>query len=325
MKISERQLAGSLQQQLAAMADALLDVLAQLELAVDYPEETDELELQQQILARLTAAQAQVQALLRQTREGRFYREGALVAIVGPANAGKSTLLNALLQVERAIVTPQAGTTRDTVEEYYLLDGLPLRLVDTAGIRETSDIVEQAGIERSKQALTQADLVLLMLDASQQPDDFWWELLRTECTEAAANSQGRQFLVLLNKLDLPEENAAWQVQLRELCQELAVPLLELAALCGQGLPELKRAISKALLQRQSGEPLSALLNDRHKAALLAAEQALSGAAEAAQMGFDAAMLSIDVQTAWQALAEISGQAASEEIINRVFERFCLGK
>ena len=166
---------------------------------------------------------------------------------------------------------------------------------------------------------------MLMLDASQQPDDFWWELLRTECTEAAANSQGRQFLVLLNKLDLPEENAAWQVQLRELCQELAVPLLELAALCGQGLPELKRAISKALLQRQSGEPLSALLNDRHKAALLAAEQALSGAAEAAQMGFDAAMLSIDVQTAWQALAEISGQAASEEIINRVFERFCLGK
>ena len=325
LKISERQLAGSLQQQLVAMADALLDVLAQLELAVDYPEETDELELQQQILARLTAAQAQVQALLRQTREGRFYREGALVAIVGPANAGKSTLLNALLQVERAIVTPQAGTTRDTVEEYYLLDGLPLRLVDTAGIRETSDIVEQAGIERSKQALAQADLVLLMLDASQQPDDFWWELLRTECTEAAANSQGRQFLVLLNKLDLPEENAAWQVQLRELCQELAVPLLELAALCGQGLPELKRAISEALLQRQSGEPLSALLNDRHKAALLAAEQALSGAAEAAQMGFDAAMLSIDVQTAWQALAEISGQAASEEIINRVFERFCLGK
>ena len=159
-----------------------------------------------------------------------------------------------------------------------------------------------------------------MLDASQQPDDFWWELLRTECTEAAANSQGRQFLVLLNKLDLPEENAAWQVQLRELCQELAVPMLELAA-----LPELKRAISEALLQRQSGEPLSALLNDRHKAALLAAEQALSGAAEAAQMGFDAAMLSIDVQKAWQALAEISGQAASEEIINRVFERFCLGK
>lgn len=322
LKISERQLAGSLQQQLIAMADALLDVLAQLELAVDYPEETDEVELQRQILARLAEVRAQVQGLLSQTREGRFYREGALVAIVGPANAGKSTLLNSLLQMERAIVTPQAGTTRDTVEEYYLLNGMPLRLVDTAGIRETTDIVEQAGIERSKQALAQADLVLLMLDASQPPDDFWWDLLRTE---AAANLPGRKILVLLNKLDLPEVEAVWQARLRELCQELDLPLLELAALRGQGLPDLKKALSEALLQQQSGEPLSALLNDRHKAALLAAEQALSSAAEAAQLGFDAAMLSIDVQTAWQALAEISGQAASEEIINRVFERFCLGK
>lgn len=322
LKISERQLAGSLQQQLVAMADALLDVLAQLELAVDYPEETDEAELQEQILARLAEVQAQVQGLLRQTREGRFYREGALVAIVGPANAGKSTLLNGLLQMERAIVTPQAGTTRDTVEEYYLLNGMPLRLVDTAGIRETADIVEQAGIERSKQALAQADLVLLMLDASQPPDNFWWDLLRMEASD---NLPGRKILVLLNKLDLPEVEAAWQARLRELCQELNLPLLELAALRGQGLPELKRAVSEALLQQQSGEPLSALLNDRHKAALLAADQALSSAAEAAQMVFDAAMLSIDVQTAWQGLAEISGQAASEEIINRVFERFCLGK
>lgn len=322
LKISERQLAGSLQQQLVAMADALLDVLAQLELAVDYPEETDEAELQEQILARLAEVQAQVQGLLRQTREGRFYREGALVAIVGPANAGKSTLLNGLLQMERAIVTPQAGTTRDTVEEYYLLNGMPLRLVDTAGIRETADIVEQAGIERSKQALAQADLVLLMLDASQPPDNFWWDLLRMEASD---NLPGRKILVLLNKLDLPEVEAAWQARLRELCQELNLPLLELAALRGQGLPELKQAIREALLQQQSGEPLSALLNDRHKAALLAADQALSSAAEAAQMVFDAAMLSIDVQTAWQSLAEISGQAASEEIINRVFERFCLGK
>lgn len=321
LKISERQLAGSLNQQLALLADGLLDVLAQLELAVDYPEETDEDELQQQILARLTEGQAKVQGLLRQSREGRFYREGALVAIVGPANAGKSTLLNTLLQMERAIVTPQAGTTRDTVEEYYLLDGLPLRLVDTAGIRETSDIVEQAGIERSKQALAQADLALLMLDASQQPDDFWWDFLRRE----AADLQNRQILVLLNKLDLPELGADWQARLRALCQELGLPLLELALLHGQGLPELKQAIREALLQQQTGEPLSALLNDRHKAALLMAEQALGSAAEAAQMAFDAAMLSIDVQTAWQALAEISGQAASEEIINRVFERFCLGK
>lgn len=319
LKISERQLAGGLQRQLNQTADALLDILAQLELAVDYPEETDEPVLQQQILQQLTAAQQEVQKLLAQTKTGRYYRQGALTAIVGPTNAGKSTLLNALLQVERAIVTALPGTTRDTVEEYYLLDGLPLRLVDTAGIRETADLVEQAGIERSRRVLAEADLVLLTLDASQPPDKFWTDLLRQTA------QTGDKMLVLLNKIDLDLQSDT-QTLISRLCAEYKLPLLLLSAREGQGLAELKQAISRLLLAEQSGgEPMAALLNDRHKAALLAAGAALNAAAEAAALMFDAAMLSIDVQTAWQSLAEISGQAASEEIINRVFERFCLGK
>ena len=268
---------------------------------------------------QLTAAQQEVQKLLAQTKTGRYYRQGALTAIVGPTNAGKSTLLNALLQVERAIVTALPGTTRDTVEEYYLLDGLPLRLVDTAGIRETADLVEQAGIERSRRVLAEADLVLLTLDASQPPDKFWTDLLRHTA------QTGGKMLVLLNKIDLDLQSDT-QTLISRLCAEYKLPLLLLSAREGRGLAELKQAISRLLLAEQSGgEPMAALLNDRHKAALLAAGAALNSAAEAAALMFDAAMLSIDVQTAWQSLAEISGQAASEEIINRVFERFCLGK
>ena len=324
LKISERQLAGSLQQQLAGMADALLDILAQLELAVDYPEETDEPILQQQILQQLDAAQQNVQKLLAQTKTGRYYREGALTAIVGPTNAGKSTLLNTLLQVQRAIVTPIPGTTRDTVEEYYLLDGLPLRLVDTAGIRETDDLVEQAGIERSKQALAAADLVLLTLDCSQPIEEFWLNLLQQQ-----AQTENK-IMLLLNKIDLlPAEDLASSQNLAkiyQICADYATPLLQLSAKDGLGLTELKQAIKQMLMANQSGgEPMAALLNDRHKAALLAADAALNSAAEAVLLAFDAAMLSIDVQTAWQALAEISGQAASEAIIERVFARFCLGK
>lgn len=323
LKISERQLAGSLQQRLDKSADALLDILAQLELAIDYPEETDDQSLQQQILQELAVVQADVQKLLNQTKSGRYFRQGALTAIVGPANAGKSTLLNALLQMERAIVTPQAGTTRDTVEEYYLLDGLPLRLVDTAGIRETADLVEKAGIERSKKALAEADLVLLTLDVSQPTEDFWYDLLLQN-----ANS-GNKLLVLLNKVDLLSDNQVYKQHLAELtriCTENAAPLLKLSAKNNQGLEELKQAISQILLAgQQDGEPMAALLNDRHKAALLAAQNILDNALQSAALGFDAAMLSIDVQMVWQSLAEISGKAASEEIINRVFERFCLGK
>ncbi len=323
LKISERQLAGSLQQRLDKSADALLDILAQLELAVDYPEETDDQALQRQILQELTAVQAEVQKLLNQTKSGRYFRQGALTAIVGPANAGKSTLLNALLQVERAIVTSQAGTTRDTVEEYYLLDGLPLRLVDTAGIRETADLVEQAGIERSKKALTEADLVLLTLDVSQPTKDFWFDLLLNSAQKE------NKLLVLLNKIDLLADNQLYEqrlAKLTEICRENAVPLLKLSAKDNQGLDELKQAISRILLAGQpNGEPMAALLNDRHKAALLTAQNILESALQNASLGFDAAMLSIDVQMAWQSLAEIGGKAASEEIINRVFERFCLGK
>ena len=318
LKISERQLSGSLQQQIAEMADNLLDMLAELELMIDYPEETeaDDVAQSDRFGGRLHSVQARLNTLLQQAREGRYYRDGVLTAIVGPANAGKSTLLNALLETDRSIVTPIAGTTRDTVEEYYVLRGLPLKLVDTAGIRPTDDLVEQAGIERSRKILADADLILLMLDATASLDDYWRRLI--------SDNLGRPLLLLLNKSDIAADKMA------DLAAELGVlapgvPQLILSAKLGDGLEQLKDAVSALLLSQSTGEPLSGLINERQRAALLTAAQALQEAADRNDLFFDADLLSVDLQTAWQALAEISGQAAADDIIERVFSRFCLGK
>lgn len=314
LKISARQLSGSLSRDITNTADALLDLLAQLEVAVDYPEETDEAALADSAHTAISNALDNVRRLLAQARSGRYYREGVLTAIIGPPNAGKSTLLNALLERERSIVTPIAGTTRDTVEEYYLLNGLPLRLVDTAGIRDTDDPVERFGVERSRQALADADLILLLLDGSRPLDAFWRDLLLAH--------RHRPLLVILNKSDLPVD-AATTAELTALCPD--TPLLTLSARTGGGMEELRRAVWDKLLLNASGESLSGLINDRQKAALLAAEDALIAADQHFELFFDAGLLSIDVQTAWQALAEISGRAAAEDVIDRVFQRFCLGK
>ena len=313
LKISERQLDGSLQRKIAALADQLLSLLAELELLIDYPDEATEPPAER-LASELNAACDTVRRLMAQAREGRLYREGALTAIVGPANAGKSTLLNALLEEERSIVTPIPGTTRDTVEEYYVLGGLPLKLVDTAGIRDTEDPVEQAGIARSKRAMAMADLILVVLDAAAPLDAFWRGVI--------AENAARPLFLLLNKCDTARHET--------LAAELAVlapgvQVLPISAKSGKGLHTLKEAVREMLLTSGDDEPLSGLINERQRAALLQAEEALSQAAAGLELCFDAEILSVDLQTAWQALAEISGQAVADDIIERVFSRFCLGK
>lgn len=316
LKVSERQLAGGLKREIAQAADSLLNMLAELELMIDYPDEEDEGKIGSGLAAQLREVAAVVDRLLARAREGRMLRDGVLTAIIGPANAGKSTLLNALLETERSIVTQIAGTTRDTVEEFYTLGGWPLKLVDTAGIRETDDIVEQAGIERSRRALEQADLLLLMLPADCPLDEQWR-------AQIEANAD-RPMLVLLNKTDICDEQTV-----AGLSEEIAVfapntVVLKLSAKCGAGMSELKAAMVELLSQGNSGEPMTCLLNERQRAALLTARQTISDAAAHTEF-FDADILSVDLQAAWQALAEISGEAAADDIIDRVFSRFCLGK
>lgn len=318
LELSEKQLGGALGQAVMAVNDQLLDLLAQIEVAVDYPEEEADIWEQLQLPKRLGQCLQRVRSLLKSAEDGKVYRDGLLTAIVGPANAGKSTLLNALLREERAIVTEIAGTTRDTIEEYYHINGLPVRLVDTAGIRETADPVEAAGVRRSREKLAAADLTLLVWDIRRPLTEDWQRLLM---------AQGEKPLILLlNKSDLltaaERETAAadWRRAF------LGRQVLLLSARENIGIEELRQAIYEiATMGRLRPSDMQGLVNDRQKSALLRAEQHLREALDAAAADIEGSMVAVDIQSAWEALAEITGGVTSDEIIDRVFSRFCLGK
>lgn len=316
LQLSEKQLQGALGQKVAAAADQLLDLLAQMEVAIDYPEEADDLWETLALPETLGQVLAEVQQLLAGAEQGKLYREGALTAIIGPANAGKSTLLNAFLQEERAIVTAVAGTTRDTIEEYYTINGLPLKLVDTAGFRETADEVEQQGIRRSEKAMAQADLILLVLDGSQPLPAEWQERLQTLL--------GRPLIVVLNKMDQVADAGAAVESFTAAYPQLTVA--PVAAKTGQGIEELQQTIFQTVLGKGlQPQDLTGLINGRQKSALERAAAHLQEALQGLAAGMDGDMVAIDIQNAWQALGEITGQQQSEEIIDRIFSRFCLGK
>lgn len=318
LELSEKQLDGALGQAVLAINDRLLDLLAQIEVAVDYPEEEADIWEQLRLSEHLEECLRKVRTLLRGAEDGRIYRDGLLTTIVGPANAGKSTLLNALLREERAIVTEIAGTTRDTIEEYYHINGLPVRLVDTAGIRETADPVEAAGVRRSREKLAAADLALLVWDIRRPLAEDWRRLL-------AAQGE-KPLILLLNKGDLltAAERETAAADWRRLFPKRQVLLL--SARENRGVEELRRAIYEtATMGRLQPSDLQGLVNERQKSALLRAEQHLEDALRGAASGIDGSMVAIDIQSAWEALAEITGGVTSDEIIDRVFSRFCLGK
>lgn len=316
LRISERQLSGKMSAEVGQLCDNLLNILAELELAIDYPEETDGTLVSNSMKNGLDGVLEGVENLLKKAKQGKFYSQGVQTAIIGEPNAGKSTLLNAILEEERAIVTPIAGTTRDTVEEFYNLNGLPLRLVDTAGIRDTDDIVEQAGVERSKKALLNADLIFMIVDSSRELTDF----ITTTITENAH----RPLLIVLNKQDLGGEVG------QKISEDLKaaypeIPQVAISAAHGDGIEELKTAVFDIIMEGSVNEPLSGLINERQKSALLRGKEHLCDGLSAYEMGISGDMIAIDIQSAWEALSEISGGAAADDIIDRVFSRFCLGK
>ncbi len=322
--LAQGQLSGALGQAIKAQADTLLDILALIEVAVDYPEEEEHLlgKKAGQVAESLALVEEALNQLLAGAESGRIYREGLTVALVGPVNAGKSSLLNALLQEERAIVTAIPGTTRDTIEEYYNLAGIPLKLVDTAGIRETADPVEAIGVERSKQAAKTADVLLLVLDAEEAPP-------QTDQKEDLQNQMPSflfsqaPLIVAVNKTDKskPDNLLAWAKK-----QYPAAKVLAISAALGEGLEELKEALSGiAFAGSEPGASMSATVNLRQEQALTAAANQVKAAKEALEAGISIDMASIDIQGAWQSLGEITGESATDDIIQRVFANYCLGK
>ncbi len=314
--MAERQLAGALSQELAQIETGLRHLLALITVGVDFPDDVDAPE-NKELLLLLIAEQQKISALLAGASLGLSYREGIKTTLIGAVNTGKSSLMNALLKRERAIVTAQPGTTRDLIEEVIDLNGVALCLADTAGLREDSalDEAEQIGISRSRAAAEQAQLLLLVIDVSTEPDPANAELLQ--------QTTNKSRIIVLNKIDIASAGqlAAQRQQLPENAKVCPV-----SAETGAGLDELKQAIAEIVGMDLDSEAESPLINNlRHEQALRQAAAYLDAARQTLNDGFPADLAGIDLENACFALGEITGNSVSDEVLTEIFSKFCLGK
>jgi tRNA modification GTPase len=312
LRVATEQLSGSLSVQVGEVRRQLLDTLAFLEASIDFVE--DDIPTQD-VVGPLNLVIQQLGKLLKSADQGLIYRQGVRAAIVGRPNVGKSSLLNALLRGDRAIVTNIPGTTRDTLEETANIGGIPLILVDTAGIRtETKDEVERIGIERSRAALERADLALMVIDGSDTLEHGDWEI--------AGLVKGKTALLVVNKNDLP--SAQSQTIPADFLPQ--APQFRIAAVNGQGLEALEAAIIGVVTGGQvtlADTPL--VSNPRHKALLQQAIGYTEQASQAQEAGLSPDLVAIDVRAAVDALGEITGQTATEDLLDTIFSKFCIGK
>lgn len=309
LRVATEQLGGKLSARVRAVRAQLVDVLAYLEASIDFVE--DEIP-PQEVVPPLRQLAAALEEILSTADRGLIYRQGIRVAIVGRPNVGKSSLLNALLRGDRAIVTPIPGTTRDTLEETVNVQGVPLVLVDTAGIRaETDDEVERIGVARSRAALERADLALLVIDGSCSLTDADWDI--------AALIGRKPALVVVNKYDLPPV---------ELPADLlpAAPRLKVSALTGEGIEALEEAILDLVFGgRVTTADTPLVSNPRHQASLKRALDYVRAAEGGHLGGLSPDLVAIDIREAVDALGEITGETASEDLLEAIFSNFCIGK
>ncbi|MDW7798083.1 tRNA uridine-5-carboxymethylaminomethyl(34) synthesis GTPase MnmE [Streptococcus canis] len=311
MTIAVKQLDGSLSQLINSTRQEILNTLAQVEVNIDYPEYDDVEEMTTALLREKTQEfQNLLENLLRTAKRGKILREGLSTAIIGRPNVGKSSLLNNLLREDKAIVTDIAGTTRDVIEEYVNIKGVPLKLVDTAGIRETDDLVEQIGVERSKKALQEADLVLLVLNASEK---------LTEQDRALLNlSQDSNRIILLNKADLEQK-----IELEQLPDDC----ISISVLTNHNIDLIEDRINQLFFDNAGlvEQDATYLSNARHISLIEKAVQSLKAVNEGLALGMPVDLLQVDLTRTWEILGEITGDATPDELITQLFSQFCLGK
>lgn len=315
MNVALGQMDGKLSRLIATLRQALLETLAQVEVNIDYPEYDDVEEMTlPMIIEKSTWVKNEIERLLQTSMQGKILREGLSTVIIGRPNVGKSSLLNSLVQENKAIVTEVAGTTRDIIEEYVNVRGVPLKLVDTAGIRETEDIVERIGVERSRQVLKQADLILLVLNHSDE--------LTIEDERLFEAIHGMDFIVVINKTDLEKKIDTQRVQ--ELSGNRKIVTTSL--LQEEGVDQLEEAIASLFFEGSlDSNDLTYVSNARHIALLNQAKHTIEDAINAAHAAVPIDMIQIDVTRTWEILGEITGDTVEESLIDQLFSQFCLGK
>lgn len=314
MQIAVDQLDGSLTNLIKNLRQEILNVLANVEVNIDYPEyDTDEMTTKM-LLEKAHLVSGQIDHLLATAQQGKIMRHGLATAIVGRPNVGKSSLLNYLTKEDKAIVTNVAGTTRDTLEEYVSVKGVPLKLIDTAGIHDTDDVVEKIGVERSKKAINLADLVLLIIDGSDK--------LRKEDRELLQLTKGKKRIVILNKMDIAQEITPAQLK-----EEYDADAFVTTSVTEQsGLDELEAQIAALFFNGiEDSNNTVMVTNSRQVGLLQQAKNSLDEVVVGIENDMPIDLVQIDMTACWDKLGEITGESVPDELITQLFSQFCLGK
>lgn len=317
LSIASEQLNGSLGQEIIHIRNHIKDVLAQMAVNIDFPDEDIEQVSYDEFLAELMKQQGRLDKLIKSAEFGKLAREGIKLALVGRTNVGKSSLMNGLLGEDRAIVTNIPGTTRDTIEESATIGGYPIVIVDTAGIRDTDDVIERIGIERSKNQIDIADLVIMVIDGSSSLED--------EDFEIAKHIEGKQVLLVVNKEDLGvniSESEIERITSILNCAGIVYTTVKTIEGIGRVREAIEHVFKEGLVESEGGNIVT---NERHKDALVRASESLAQGIELLDMCEPLEIAEIEVRDTFQILGEIIGETASEEILDTVFSKFCLGK
>jgi tRNA modification GTPase len=314
MQSALKQVEGRLSERIRKLRQKLLETVANVEVNIDYPEFDADVVTTNVLKENVAFVGEEIDQLLVTARQGKIMREGLGTAIIGRPNVGKSSLMNNLVHENKAIVTEVPGTTRDVLEEYVNVRGVPLRLIDTAGIRETEDIVEKIGVERSRQVLQEAELILLVINSAEPLSDEDRALFQAV--------QGMNVIVIMNKTDLPKQ--VDEEELREYTS--GRPIITASFLNDEGIDSLEEAIAHLFFDEGvEAADMNYLSNARHIGLLNQAKRSVNDALEAVEMGVPVDMVQIDITRAWEQLGEIVGENVHDGLIDQLFAQFCLGK
>ncbi|HEX3469660.1 MAG TPA: tRNA uridine-5-carboxymethylaminomethyl(34) synthesis GTPase MnmE [Silvibacterium sp.] len=316
-RVAAEQMGGALSRRIHSPKQALVELIALLEAGIDFAEDDVDVTPDVEIVTRIDTSYAQLEKIARSFEHGRMVHSGLTLAIVGRPNVGKSSLFNCLVERERAIVTAMPGTTRDLVTERVSLGGIPLELVDTAGLREAKDEAESIGIQKSREALADSDLVLVVLEAGVPP--------RRDETDLIQSLAGRRALIACNKSDLSNSDLSDFDLAGGTGQKLPVSAVVTSALTGQGITELRNALVEMVRNPSSESESGMLTNLRHHEAVTAALASLTSARKAVSEKTPHEMLLLDLYSSLRHLDSLTGETTADDILNRIFSTFCIGK